>query len=139
FLLHAFPARFTHEFFIKGSYPERSVVEQTYEALKKHSDEQGFVAAEPESIARSIKPKLNAREVEGAVKILARGGAVTVSTGEHTRVIVRLIATPERIKRELTGEANSELGLLRALWRGVGSSLSSGAVIDLDGLPPGIG
>jgi ATP-dependent DNA helicase RecQ len=139
FLLHSFPDRFTHEFFIKGSYPERSVIEQTYAALKKHSDEQGFVAAEPEDVARSIKPKINAREVEGAVKILARGGAVTVSNGEHTRVVVRLLATPERIKRELTGEANAELGFLRAMWRGVGASLSSGAVIDLNGLPPGVG
>jgi ATP-dependent DNA helicase RecQ len=139
FLLHAFPDRFTHEFFIKGSYPERSIIEQTYEALKKHSNEQGYVAAQPEDIARSIKPKINAREVEGAVKVLVRGGAVTLSNGEHARVVVRLLATPERIKRELTGEANSELGLLRALWRGVGSSLSTGAVIDLDGLPPGLG
>jgi ATP-dependent DNA helicase RecQ len=52
---------------------------------------------------------------------------------------VRLLATPDRIKRELTGETNSELGLLRALWRGVGASLRTGAVVDLDGLPPGLG
>ena len=139
FLLHAFPDRFTHEFFIKGSYPERSVVEQTYEALKLRSNAQGFVDAEPEDIARAVKPKLNAREVESALKILSRAGAVTISNGERERVMVRLLATPDRIKRELTGEANAELGLLRAMWRGVGSSLSSGAVIDLDGLPPGIG
>src|SRR5204862_3679913 len=117
FLLHAFPDRFTHDFFIKGSYPERSVVEQTYESLKKHADSKGFVAAEPEDIARRIKPKANVREVEGALKILARGGAVTMSNGERARVVVRLLATPDRIKRELTGEANAELGLLRALWR----------------------
>ena len=139
FLLHAFPDRFTHEFFIKGSYPERPVIEQTYEALKTHANAQGFVAAEPGDIARQIKPKVNQREVEGALKILARGGAVTISNGERARVVVRLLATPERIKRELTGDANSELGLLRALWRGVGKALSTGAVIDLDGLPPGLG
>jgi ATP-dependent DNA helicase RecQ len=52
---------------------------------------------------------------------------------------VRLLATPERIKRELSGEANAELGLLRALWRGVGSALHTGAVVDLNGLPPGLG
>lgn len=139
FLLHAFPDRFTHEFFIKGSYPERSVVEQTYEALKMRSTDQGFVAADSEEIARAVKPKLNSREVESAIKILSRSGAVTVSNGERERVMVRLLATPDRIKRELTGEANSELGLLRSMWRGVGSSLSSGAVIDLAGLPPGLG
>ncbi len=139
FLLHAFPDRFTHEFFIQGSYPERSVVEQTYEALRKKSNPQGFVDLEPEDVARFIKPKANAREVEGALKILSRGGAITISNGERARVVVRLLATPERIKRELTGDANAELGLLRALWRGVGASLANGAVIDLDGLPPGLG
>jgi len=139
FLLHSFPDRFTHEFFIKGSYPERAVVEQTYEALKKLSDRQGFVSADPDEITRAIKPKPNSREVEAANRILTRVGAVTLSNGEHARVHVRLLATPERIKRELTGESNSELGLLRALWRGVGPALRSGAVVDLDGLPPGLG
>ena len=139
FLLHAFPDRFTHEFFIKGSYPERAVVEKTYEALRKLSDDQGFVSAEPADLTRAVRPKPNVREVEGAIRILTRPGAVTLSSGDRARVHVRLLATPERIKRELIGEANSELGLLRALWRGVGASLRTGAVVDLDGLPPGLG
>jgi ATP-dependent DNA helicase RecQ len=139
FLLHAFPDRFTHEFFIKGSYPERTVVEETYEALRKLSDKQGFVSAQPEDLLRAIKSKASTREIEGAIKILEKGGAVTSSNGDQARVHVRLLATPERIKRELTGEANSELGLLRALWRGVGPALRTGAVVDLDGLPPGLG
>lgn len=139
FLLHAFPDRFTHEFFIKGSYPERAVVEQTYEALVKLSDKQGFVDAQAEDISRAVRAKVNSREIEGALRVLEKHGAVASSNGEHARVHVRLLATPERIKRELTGEANAELGFLRALWRGVGQSLSSGAVIDLDGLPPGFG
>jgi ATP-dependent DNA helicase RecQ len=137
--MHSFPDRFTHEFFIKGSYPERAVVEKTYEALRKLSDDQGFVSAEPEDLARAIKPKPNTREIEGAVRILTRPGAVTLSNGDQARVHVRLLATPERIKRELTGDTNSELGLLRALWRGVGAALRTGAVVDLDGLPPGLG
>ncbi len=139
FLLHSFPDRFTHEFFIKGSYPERVVVEKTYEALRKLSDDQGFVSADPEDLARMINPRPNSREIEGVLRILTRAGAVTLSNGEHARVHVRLLATPERIKRELSGESNSELGLLRALWRGVGPPLRTGAVVDLDGLPPGLG
>ena len=139
FLLHAFPDRFTHEFFIKGSYPERSVVEQVYQTLVRSSDAQGFVDEEPEELAHSIKPRVNAREVEGALEILARGGAVISSNGELDRVRVRLLATPERIKRELTGDANPELGLLRSLWRAVGQNLRRGAVVDLTGLPPGLG
>lgn len=139
FLLHAFPDRFTHEFFIRGSYPERTVVEQTYQALVRLSDRQGFVSAEPEDLLRAIKSKASTREIEGAVRILERSGALTPSSGDQARVHVRLLATPERIKRELTGEANTELGLLRALWRGVGPALRTGAVVDLDGLPPGLG
>jgi ATP-dependent DNA helicase RecQ len=139
FLLHAFPDRFTHEFFIKGSYPEREIVEQTYEALRKRSDKQGLVNVEPADLVRSLKAKASPKEIEGAIRILEKRGAVAQSSGEHSRVHVRLLATPERIKRELTGEANQELGLLRALWRGVGSNLGLGANIDLDGLPPGLG
>ena len=139
FLLHAFPDRFTHEFFIKGSYPERSVVEQTYDALKAVSDKQGFASAQPEDLLRAIKSKASTREIEGAIRILERSGALTLSNGDQTRVHVRLLATPERVKRELTGDANPELGLLRALWRGVGAALRTGAVVDLDGLPPGLG
>jgi ATP-dependent DNA helicase RecQ len=139
FLLHAFPDRFTHEFFIKGSYPERSVVEQAYDALRKQSDEQGYVAAGPEELVRLIKAKAGARELEGAIRILERFAAVAMSSGDQSRVHVRLLATPERIKRELTGEANAELGFLRALWRGVGPSLRTGAIVDLNGLPPGFG
>lgn len=139
FLLHSFPDRFTHEFFIKGSYPERNVVEQVYKALIAHSDREGFVADQPEDLARSIKPKVNAREVEGALKILTKSGAVVSSNGEPDRVRVRLLATPERIKKEITGDANPELGLLRALWRAVGQQLRQGAVVNLSGLPPGLG
>ena len=139
FLLHAFPDRFTHEFFIKGSYPEREIVEQTYDALRKRADAQGFADVEPAGLLRSIKAKASTREVEGALRILEKHRALTQSNGEMSRVHVRLLATPERIKRELTGVANQELGLLRALWRGVGSALSVGANVDLDGLPPGLG
>jgi ATP-dependent DNA helicase RecQ len=139
FLLHAFPDRFTHEFFIKGSYPERNVVEQTYDALKKLSYAQGYVGAEPEDLVRSVKAKTNTKEIESAIRILERYRAVAPSSGDQTRVHVRLLAAPERIKRELTGEANAELGLLRALWRGVGPALRTGAVVDLNGLPPGLG
>jgi ATP-dependent DNA helicase RecQ len=55
-------------------------------------------------------------------------------------VIVRLMATAERIKRELGGDSSTmELGILRAMWRVAGDSLNRGAAIDLDGLPPGFG
>jgi ATP-dependent DNA helicase RecQ len=139
FLLHAFPDRFTHEFFIKGSYPDRAVVEETYEALRKLSDKQGFASVQPEDLLRAVKSKASTREIEGAIRILEKSKALTLSNGDQTRVHVRLLAAPERITRELTGEANPELGLLRALWRGVGPALRTGAVVNIDGLPPGLG
>ena len=42
-LLHAFPDRFTHEFFIKGAHPERKVVEQVYAQLRREADRTGLV------------------------------------------------------------------------------------------------
>jgi ATP-dependent DNA helicase RecQ len=52
---------------------------------------------------------------------------------------VRLLATAERIKREIGADRALELGLLRALWRVGGDALYDGVPVDLDGLPPGFG
>src|SRR3954447_4679676 len=40
-LLHSFPDRFTHEFFIKGAYPEQAIVERVYQMLVRESDRSG--------------------------------------------------------------------------------------------------
>ncbi len=40
-LLHAFQDRFTHEYFIKGSYPERELVTRVYATLRKLADRHG--------------------------------------------------------------------------------------------------
>ena len=137
YLLHAFPDRFTHEFFIKGAYPDQSLVEEVYEVLRRNADASGGVDLSPEDIATRLKQKAGARDVESALRVLTAAGAYSLAQSGNARVIVRLLATPERIKRELTDAM--ELGILRAMWRVAGSSLSDGAVIDLDGLPPGFG
>jgi ATP-dependent DNA helicase RecQ len=139
FLLHSFQDRFTHEFFIKGSYPERSVIEDVYRVLRRSgSSSSSDLAAE--DIASSVRGKVNVREVEGALRILASAGAYRRQPESGTRVHVRLLATPQRIKRELGGTPDSmELGLLRSMWRVAGSALEQGASIDLDGLAPGFG
>jgi ATP-dependent DNA helicase RecQ len=139
FLLHSFPDRFTHEFFIKGSYPERALVEQVYERLRRDADPTGLVNGTPQDLAVHMPGKVSAREVESALRVLAQAEAVRNESESPSRVFVRLIATPERIKRELNGEHDVERELLRALWRAVGRQLESGAAIDLDGLPPGFG
>src|ERR687885_781198 len=44
-LLHAFQDRFTHEFFIKGSHPDRPIIERVYEALRHNADDAGLVSS----------------------------------------------------------------------------------------------
>src|SRR5206468_11538045 len=38
YLLHSFPDRFTHEFFIKGAFPDRELVERVYEKVSSADD-----------------------------------------------------------------------------------------------------
>src|SRR4028119_2398914 len=54
FLLHSFPDRFTHEFFIKGAYPERGLVEQVYDRLRRDADRSGTVAYGPRDLASTL-------------------------------------------------------------------------------------
>jgi len=138
FLLHSFPDRFTHEFFIKGSYPERKIVEQVYSGLARHASKGVEIPSTPDDIVTLIGGKLNPREVESAIRILKFSGALAGNDSSTSLVSVRLTASPERIRREIAGDANPELGLLRALWRIAGESLNTGATIDLESLPPGL-
>jgi ATP-dependent DNA helicase RecQ len=139
YLLHAFPDRFTHEFFIKGNYPEQALVEEVYDVLRRNADQSGGVDLAPEEIATRLKAKASGRDVESSLRVLLQAGAYRVEQDTSARVLVRLLATPERIKRELGGRDSLELGILRAMWRVAGSALDDGAPIDLDGLPPGFG
>ena len=140
FLLHSFQDRFTHEFFIKGSYPERSVVEDVYRVVRRAASKSGSFDLSAEDIASSVRGKVNVREVEGALRILVGAGAYKKLPENGARAFVRLLATPQRIKRELGGESDAmELGLLRALWRMAGAAIEEGTTVDLDALPPGFG
>ena len=139
FLLHSFPDRFTHEFFIKGAYPDRKLVERVYERAVRDADGSGLLRTGPEAIAGELAGKVSGREVESALRVLVRAGALRAEGESASRVFVRLLATPERIKRELNGELDVERELLRALWRAAGKALNDGAAIELEGLPPGFG
>ncbi|MEJ7809021.1 MAG: ATP-dependent DNA helicase RecQ [Gemmatimonadaceae bacterium] len=139
-LLHAFPDRFTHEFFIKGAYPERPVVEQVYSALQRNADTTGHVSAAPRDVAAMMRGDVKEREVESAIRILIAAGGLRSEPSSNGRVYVRLLATPDRIKRELaTADDAVERDLLRALWRVGGATLYTGVGVDPDGLPPGFG
>ncbi len=136
-LLHAFPDRFTHEFFIKGAYPERALVEAVYAAMQRVVDASGLTDLGPRTSRASFPARSAGRDVESALRILMRADAVRRESESGSSVFVRLLATPERIKRELPDAHNPELGFLRALWRAAGNRLNEGAVVSLDGLPPG--
>jgi ATP-dependent DNA helicase RecQ len=137
FLIHSFPDRFTHEFFIRGSYPERATIEAVYSALVKQS-ERGELPQSPSAIASLAGGKTSEREAESAVRILMSAGAVVDEAASTALARVRLLATPQRIKRELTSDADPALGILRALWRIAGEKLQTGATVNLDALPPGL-
>jgi len=139
FLLHAFPDRFTHEFFIKGAYPERATVEQVYTKVVKMARPSGDVDLEPGAIAASLPGKVSDREVESALRLLVQAGALRSDPESGGRVFVRLLATADRIKRDLGANDALRLGLLRSLWRVAGDALYDGATVDLDALPPGFG
>ena len=136
-LLHSFPDRFTHEFFIKGAYPERPLVESVYTAMQRVVDASGMTDLGSEEIARLVPGKVAGRDVDSVLRILQRADAVRRESESGSSVSIRLLATPERIRRELPDSHNPELGFLRALWRAVGARLHDGAVVSLDGLPPG--
>ena len=139
-LLHAFPDRFTHEFFIKGAHPERRVVERVYGEAVRAADPTGHVLADAARLALLAGDKVSDREVESALRILGRAGALSIESETNARVWVRLLATPDRIKRELGDDRQMERELLRALWRGVGGErLADGVTLDPGGLPPGFG
>ncbi|MDQ6634618.1 MAG: RecQ family ATP-dependent DNA helicase, partial [Gemmatimonadota bacterium] len=139
FLLHSFPDRFTHEFFIKGAYPDRVTVEKVYERVLGMADRTGGVRLEPAELAAALPGKVSDREVESALRLLIQAGALRSDPESGGRVFVRLLATPDRIKRELGAARAMELGLLRALWRAAGDAIYDGASVDLDALPSGLG
>jgi len=138
-LLHSYPDRFTHEFFVEQAHPERALVEQLWRLMHRESDHDGFVGTSVDDLVARMPPKAGDRKVGAALRALAAAGALTVEPPSPGRVWVRLLATPQRITKELTGEREYDREVLRTLWRAVGKRLETGASIDLDGLPPGFG
>ncbi len=138
FLVHAAPDRLTHEFFIAGAHPRRQVVEAVYGSLQEGAASSGRVWTDASAIAGALAVKTTAREVESARRVQRMAGALLDEKEPGSSIRIRLLATPERIRRELGDDISLELGLLRAVWRAAGEALHEGAVIDLNCLPPGI-
>jgi ATP-dependent DNA helicase RecQ len=138
FLLHAFQDRFTHEFFVKGANPERALIEQVYSVLRDEANDSGVVDLSSNDIALRVAGKVAGRDVDGALRVLVQAGALRQDPADSSRVHIRLLATPVRIRRELDSEG-VEIELLRAVWRAAGSAVHEGTMVDLDALPPGFG
>ena len=138
-LLHAYQDRFTHEFFITNAHPSRPLVEQLWRVLQREADSAHLATITPAALLAALPPKTTDRAVGAALRLLTISGLVQVEPSAPGRVFVRLLATPARITRELTGDRAFDREVLRALWRAVGRRLEEGASVDLDGLPPGLG
>ncbi len=139
-LLYAYPDRFTHEFFIKNAHPARPLVERVWRALCAAADTGHRVHVTAEELARrSLPSHAGERAVGAAMRVLLSHGVCHRLPAAMGRVWIRLMATPARIRRELIGDRAYDLEVLRVLWRATGERLLTGASIDLDGLPPGLG
>jgi ATP-dependent DNA helicase RecQ len=106
--------RRTYEHFIAQAHPPRALVERVYAAVLSTSREDR-VAAEPE--VRAACAKMSADQYAAAIAMLTRHEVLRPAEDEVT-IRVRLLATPIRIRRELTANgSDAELRLLRTLWR----------------------
>jgi ATP-dependent DNA helicase RecQ len=138
-LLHAFQDRFTHEFFIKAAYPDRQLVESVHETLRRHADEKGAVQLDLSALPALLGSKAREREIESALRVLEQHGIISAGGDGNTQVLVRLLASADRIRRELGEEDRVDRDLLRALWRVAGDRLYEGVLVEPKGLPPGFG
>ena len=115
------------------------MVEKVFEKARKMADRTGAVVLEPAGIAASLPGKVSDREVESALRLLVQCGAITSEPENGGRVFVRLLATPERITRELGEGDPQRLAVLRALWKVQGDAINDGITVDLDALPRALG
>ena len=137
-LLSAPDDRATHEWFIGATFPHRALVEKVYGALRGLAAD-GRVSADLAALGRHCG--VSARGAASALSLLERSGVVDRRHRAEDPLRIRLLATPARIRRELShAQRATELAVLRALWRVAGERLEMGAVVDLRavaGLSPG--
>lgn len=138
-LLHSYPDRFTHEFFITSAHPDRALVEQTWRTLRASAATDRLVGLTVDEIVARVPGKTDDRKVGSALRVLAGAGMLALEQAASARVSIRLIATPTRISNELRGDRNFDREVLRTIWRAVGKQFVAGASVDLDGLPPAFG
>jgi ATP-dependent DNA helicase RecQ len=123
-LLHAPEDRGTHEFFIRSMFPDRAVIERTYARLRDGQ------------VAGRMLPAASGQDAEASIRFLVQRRVLLKQPTVRGRVHVRLLATPTRVKRELSGPGwLLEVGVLRGLWR---QGAQQGTTVHVDRLSPGV-
>ena len=138
-LLHTARDRATHEFFLRGTHPARAVILGVWQTLQSLAGTDGVVPLSPDQFLASGAAALAPREAGAALRILAANHLCRLEQPVRGRVWIRLLASPARVARELSGERAFDREVLRALWRGTNAGIAMGASVNLDGLPPGFG
>ena len=138
-LLHTAKDRATHEFFLRGTHPGRAVIEGVWQTLQRMAGTDGVVPLSPDQFVALGAAAIAPREAGAALRVLIANHLCRVDQPVRGRVWIRLLASPTRVARELSGERALERDMLRALWRGTNGGIALGASVNLDGLPPGFG
>jgi ATP-dependent DNA helicase RecQ len=131
-LLHAYPDRFTHEFFLEMTHPSRELVTSVCRELRRRAGADGVVEGTVLELSRQIPGLKGDRQLGSVLRVLAEHRIVRIlGGGAQPDPLVRLIATAGRIREELGGAGRArELDFIRRLWRaGGGEALYSGAVV----------
>jgi len=124
-LLHAYRDRFTHEFFIRTSYPPRKVLRSTYRALSDAAAAFGGPVM-PARFAHRVAGIKSEREVYSALRILTDFGAVE-NTAARRGLIVRWVASADSLGEWLTNGGVGEGPVERALLEGLARVSAHGA------------
>jgi ATP-dependent DNA helicase RecQ len=134
-LLHTVDDRLTHEFFIEGAHPDRTTVERTWRALRESVDNDMLSSRTINDLATLLPTSIGERRIGAAIRVLIAAGAIVVESPARSRFWMRMLATPDRVARELTGERQHELELLQAVRRICRADIETGTTIELDRLP----
>ncbi|MEJ2678111.1 MAG: RecQ family ATP-dependent DNA helicase [Gemmatimonadota bacterium] len=124
-LLHAYGDRFTHEFLIDRANPDRATIEGVYAIMRRAVRPDRFVPLDGD-LRRDVDRAAGGPDRADAVlRVLETHGVIRGVGRPGMRPWIRLIAKPERIRRELDSRA-AERALLRALWQAAGAGLYRG-------------
>lgn len=136
-MLYSADDRSTHQYFIDHAHPTRQNVERVWRALADAATTSPIVGLT--QLRERLASSGDAAMLHAALRVLSTAGAVRAEPSHASLVQVRLLATPERIVHELTGDRADERALLRALWRASTGTLLDGARVDLATLPQRFG